>query len=558
MMGSAARCSVGFEVARSAARGRARRRFAGFVAGAALIATAAACSGSTTGNSSSGTVPPANQAAPKTEVPAVEGGTLKVGLSAEVDGMNPVSSRWSIDGNMVASSVFDPLMTFDENRNLVPKLAESVKPNDAGTEWTIKLRPGITFHDGTPLDAAAVKLNIEARKQQPLTGGALAPVESVTVQDPLTAVVKMNTPWFGYDYTIAAQGGYMAAPAQIKSNDVKKAVGTGPFMMDGEFTPGKPIVVKKNPTYWGDKAHLDGMTFTAIVDEQGRINALKAHDVDLILTQNAEGIKAFRDTPGIKQIEDVAGEEAYAMMNMATPPFDNIHARKAVAYATNPQELVDTIGDGVLKPANGPFIEGERFYNPDAGYVSYDLEKAKAEIEAYKKDTGKADLEFTIKSDVGEKHVAEPLQGQLTAAGIKATVDLQEQVTYLAAMFLGNFQMSMFRNFAYVNPDSNYIFWHSSQAKGIGVGSINFGQLKSPELDKLLDEARGNKDDASRAEQYKKLTPVLNASFPYVWLYHTDWALAGDEKVGGLTVPSKLGFARQDAKPWWNQLFLQK
>ena len=558
-MSSAARSTTGPGLPRGGWKKR-RHRAGAFLAAAAVIGGAAACSGSTTSGSAAGTVPPANQAAPKTEVPAVDGGTLKVGLSAELDGMNPVTSRWSIDGNMVASTVFDPLMTFDENRNLVPKLAESMKSNDTGTEWTIKLRPNVKFHDGSPLNAQAVKKNIDARKAQPLTGGALAPIESVTTTDDLTTVVKMSTPWFGYDYTVAAQGGYMAAPGQIDSGDlaIKKAVGTGPFMMEGEFTPGKPIVVKKNPQYWGDKAHLDGITFTAIVDEQGRINALKAHDVDLILTQNAEGIRTFRETPGIKQVEDVAGEEAYAMLGMTTPPFDNIHARKAVAYATNPAELVETIGDGVLKPANGPFIEGERFYNPDSGYVAYDPEKAKQEIELYKQDTGKPDLEFAIRSDVGEKHVAEPLQGQLAAVGIKATVDVQEQVTFLTTMFLGQFQMAMFRNFAYVNPDSNYIFWHSSQAKGVGVGSINFGQLKSPDLDKALDEARGNKDDASRAEQYKKLTPVLNATVPYVWLYHNDWALAGDEKVGGLSVPGKLGFASQDAKPWWNQLFLQK
>lgn len=538
----------------------ARRRLAhALVVAGSVALVAVACGGNANQSSSPGSVAPANQAAPTSEGPPKQGGTLKVGLSAEIDGLSPIQGRWSLDGNLIASSVFDPLMTFDEQRNLVPKLAESVKPNTAGTEWTIKVRPNVTFHDGSPLNAEAVSKNIVNRKNQPLTGGALEPVASVETVDQLTVVVKMKQPWFGYDYTLAAQGGYMAAPAQLDSGDLamKKAIGTGPFRQVGEFSAGKAIVVERNPSYWGDKAHLDGITFTAIVDESGRVNALGAHDVDLILTQNADAIRDFRTKPGIKQVEDVAGEEAYGMFGMTTPPFDNIHARKAVAYAVNRQELAETVGEGVLKPANGPFTEADRFYSPESGYPDYDLAKSKEELELYKRDTGQSELSFTIRSDVGENHVTEPLQGQLAAAGIKAEIETMEQITFLTNMFLGKFQMAMFRNFAYVNPDSNYIFWHSSQAKGVGTGSINFGQLKSPELDKALDEARANPDEASRTEAYKKLTPVLNASVPYVWLYHNDWALVGDAKVGGLSIAGKLGFGRQDAKPWWNQLWLE-
>jgi ABC-type transport system substrate-binding protein len=537
----------------------ARTRRAGAIAAALVLATlAAACSDATSPTAPAGSAPKANQAAPKDEGTPTVGGTLRMGMTAEIDGLNPVRARWSLDGNTIGSALFDTLLTFDENRNLVPRLALSVKPDATGEQWTIALRPNVTFHDGSPFDANAVKKNIDARKAQPITGGALEPIESTEVVDPLTVLVKMKTPWFGYDYTLAAQGGYMVAPAQIDAgpDSMKQAIGTGPFTLVGEFVSGQPIKVERNKSYWGDKALLDGITFTAMVDENVRVQALKAHDVDLIMTQSPNAIRTFRETEGFHEVEDVAGEETYAMFGMETPPFDNVHARKALAYATDQQDIVDKLGEGVIQPANGPFISGERFYNENAGYPAFDLEKAREEIEAYKRDTGASELSFSILTDSGEESAATVLQGQWAAAGITAKVDKFEQISFLATVFSGKFQIAMFRNFAYINPDSNYIFWSSTQAKGVGVGSINFGQLKDPELDKALDAARSNPDDAKRAELYKDLTPKLNATVPYIWLYHNDWALAAAEKVGGLGAPQKLGFGRQDAKPWWTLIWM--
>src|SRR5690606_24149257 len=126
---------------------------------------------------------------------------------------------WSLDGNLIGSAIFDTLLTFDENRQLVPALATSVTPNADGTVWTITVREGVTFHDGTPFDAAVVKANIDKRKSNPITGGALAPIGEVVVVDPKTVEVRMSTPWFGYDYTLAAQGGYMESLGQLSSPD---------------------------------------------------------------------------------------------------------------------------------------------------------------------------------------------------------------------------------------------------------------------------------------------------------------------------------------------------
>lgn len=492
----------------------------------------------------------------------VPGGVLVVAVPGAIDGLNPVQARWALEGNIVGSAMFDTLLSLDENDQIVPRLAESVNPNDTGTSWTIKLRPDVRFHDGSPLDAAAVKLNIDTRKAQPLTGGALDPIvegpDGVTVVDPLTVRVDMKSPWFGYDYTLAAQAGYMVAPSQIAmgADSMNVAIGTGPFELIGTFASGEPIELTRNEDYWGEPALLDKLTFTNIVEDISRANALEAGDVDMILTQNADTIRELRTDDSVKQVEDIAAEEAFVMLNVAVPPFNDPNARRALALATDRDAVVGFVGEGVKEPAEGPFTENELFYNPESGYPDFDLEAARRAVDDYKRATGASDLSFTLSSSPGEQDAMQPLQAMWADAGIDAALDVGEQTTYLTNLFLGDFQAAMFRNFSYISPDSNFIFWHSSQANGIGNGSINFGQINSPELDAALESARATDDADARRAEYQRITPVLNEYLPYVWLYHNDWAFAADTRVNGLVNVEALGFGRTDAKPWWGTIWV--
>ena len=426
----------------------------------------------------------------------------------------------------------------------------------------MKLRPGVTFHDGTDFDADAVKANIEARKAVPISGDSIKQIDQVVVVDPLTVEVHMSAPWFGYDYTLAAQAGYMVAPSLIGQPDaMQKAVGTGPFELDGSWSPGTPVKVKRYDGYWGDKPHLDGITFTALIDQTSRTASLESGDVDLIFTQDPAAVTKFRSKDGFIQVEDFAAEETFAMLNLGDPPFNNIHARRALAYATDPNAANQAVGGGIQEVADQPYTKDEQYYVPDAGYVSYDTAKAQEEVQAYKDDTGESSLSFTLKIPSGgsQKAEAELLQAQWNAVGIDASLNEIEQSSFLGDIFTSTFQAAMFRNFAYVNPDSNYIFWHSSFAKQPGqAGGINFGQIRSDAVDNALDTARRSTDPAVRQQAYQDVVRGLNAEVAYIWLYHNVWGLAAKDTVGGLSAPEKLGFARQDAKPWWPQIWLKQ
>jgi peptide/nickel transport system substrate-binding protein len=528
----------------------------------ALALVAMGCSSSDSDTSTGDQSQQVNQGAPVDEGPPQDGGTLRVAVGAEIDGLYPVEARWSLEGNLIGSSIYDTLLTFDEDRNLVPRLAESMTPNDDGTVWTITLRPNVTFHDGTPFDGAAVKANIDARKAVAITGTALAPIQEVVVVDPLTVEVRMSTPWFGYDYTVAAQGGYMVAPSLIGADDaMQRAIGTGPFQLDGSWSPGTPVNVTRNDNYWGDAPHLDGIQFRALLDQTSRKAALESGDVDVIFTQDPATVQEFRSKDGYVQVEDFAAEETFVMLNVAEPPFDNLNARQALAYATDPDAINAAVGGNIQEVADQPYTEDEDYFVTDSGYPGYDPAAAEEAVQRYKEETGESSLSFTLKtpSSNQQKSEAELLQAQWAAVGIEAGLDQAEQATFLADTFGGNFQAAMFRNFAYVNPDSNYIFWHSSYAKEPGgFGGINFGQIRSDAIDGALETARRTSDTAQRTEEYQNVVRAINEELPYIWIYHGVWGLAATDQVGGLTVPQGLGFARQDAKPWWPQIWLKQ
>jgi len=530
------------------------------------------CTSSATsdGQGSAGTPAPldvkTNPNQPKDDGAPKSGGTLRFAVDAETDGFNPVSNNFAQAGNMIASSIYDPLMKITADRSIEPYLAESVTPNADSTVWTIKARPNVVFHDGAPFDGEAIRANIATRKTSGLASIALEPIDSVTTVDAMTAQVKMKQPWAAWNWTLASQTGYMVSPKALLKEDgtvnpavSEHPVGTGPFMFD-QREHDSFVKVKKNPNYWqAGKPYLDAIDFRIIVDPTARAKSLESGTVDAMFTERPADVKKFREASGYIQAEDFQGDTSAVMLNEAKPPFDNINARAALAYATDRQSVIDTVGDGLPPDANGPYNPTQKWYVPDAPYPSFDLAKAKEHVEKYKQETGQPTLSFEISGRPGDDQetLLQVLLEQWKSAGIEATIKTLEQTQFLINVVYGKYQAAPFRNFSYVDPDSNYIFFHSSSAKGLDVLSINFTQMKDPVIDAALDKARASNDPAVRKESYATVIRRLNENLGYIWLYHNLWAFTASDKVGGLKHVQDEGFARQDAKPWWSVLWMK-
>lgn len=472
--------------------------------------------------------------------PPKAGGTLTVGLDAETDGWNPSNSQWAGAGYYVAQSIFDPLMTFGADNKPHPYLAQSLTPNADFTQWTMKLRPGIKFQDGEPLNAAAVVLQLNKNKASALVGQAYGPFKSATAVDDLTVRIDMSTPWSAFPAALTGQGGYLAAPKQLNATGsaaTDKPIGTGPYSFK-EWVRDDHLTVVKNPSYWRKGLPLlNQITYKVIVDPQSRLNSLQAGQLDYEYDNTAANIVQAKNNKNLTVIQQDLDQPTMVMLNTAVAPLNDLRVRQGLAYATNVQQLIDTVGQGMPKQADGPYQPGSPWYAPSGYPLKPDLAKAKSLIDAYKSDhhiTG--DLKFTLACTptTSNNQSMQLIKSQWAKVGVDVTRKTEEQATYINDALLGKYQANCWTYLGSKDPDIDAIWMFSSNANPPGQLALNFPRIKDPAIDQAYLAARKTDVQATRAAEYAKVWKKLAAEVPYLWTTHLHNALIFRNNVQGI------------------------
>jgi peptide/nickel transport system substrate-binding protein len=519
----------------------------------ALILLAAACGGGDDDDSAGG----GGGGSPSTadEGTPTPGGEVTFGLEAETTGGYCLAeAQLAISGIQVARAIYDTLTAPDEKGEIKPFLAESVEPNDDYTQWTIKLRPNVKFHDGTALDATVVKNNLDAyRGQYPkrtplLFSFVFKDVQSVDVVDPMTVRVTTVRPWVSFPWFLwsSARLGMMGQKQLDSSNCPKDLVGTGPFKLQN-WTVNNAFVAVKNPDYWAkDKdgnqlPYLDKITFKPLEDGRARLSSLESGDFDMIHTSGALQIDEIRKKAqdgSLNNTEsDRFGEVGYIMLNASKPPFDNMIARQVLAYGIDRKKVNEIRALGIPTLAQGPFAPGNVGYLKDAGFPEYDADKAKDLVAQYKQETGQ-DLQFTL-THAGDPDTTQTAQlYQQLMKDIGVTVNLQpiaDQSQLINAAIGGDFQAVTWRNHPGADPDTQYVWWYNTKE---APNPINFGRFVDPEINKLLDEGRTTPDQATRKKIYEDLNRRFASQLWNIWASYTIWSVATQPNVHGTLGPN--------------------
>ena len=458
------------------------------------------------------------------------------GLEGETpDGWNPASTQCAVACHTVMRAIFDPLTIEGTDGAPRPYLLESFEANEDFTTWTLRMRPGITFHDGTPADANALATHFEKLKGGTLTGQVVRRLESWTVVDDLTLELRSSSPYAGLPSHLTGQLGYLAAPSQYADPDgAANPVGTGPFVFNS-WIPNQELIADRNPAYWKTDAdgrslpYLDRVVFRAIPDGDTRSLALRSGDLDvhhvndpLIATDNRENHKVVEEGSFFQTV--------YMLLNNAKPPFDDIRARRAVALCTDYETYNLLRAGGNVPIANGPFGPNTPGYLADTGFPTYDPEAGRA-LWSQLDNPGTVELGTT--NNPVNLITTELVAQMWNDCGVDTKITQYDQGTLILNAVIGSFQTFLWRNHNGASLEAERIWWHTEYASGL---AINFGRILSPRIDAALDAASQTAD----RDELRALAEDINRAFAEdvhnVWLTWSLWMLPHQDHVQNLAL----------------------
>lgn len=466
----------------------------------------------------------------------VRGGSLTVAVTSDISGFYPPNSNFDWTGKTYANTIYDLLVVVGNDGSYQPYLCQSITPNATADTWTMVLRPGVTFHDGSALTADVVVANFEVLKASFLTSKALTQVASASASDANTVVYTLTGPDPNFPYTLTTQVGYVVGQAMIDAEKAgvssTKPIGTGPFVFS-EWLPNQHFIATRNPSYWRQGLpYLDQVKYLPIPDSSQRAASLKSGSVDMIVTNDPKTPATFASNPSYQLVDttqSVVGEPniTFICLNTAVAPTNDLSIRKALAMATDQAAVQKVFGAGMVEPLNGVFPPGSPYYT-ETGYPTYDLAAATKLVDAYKAAHGTPVIDLTTITDPRLAVLVQLLQQMWSQAGFQVTISTVEQAILTTQLTTGKFQAITATQFGAAVPDANYQWWSTTTTAPVGQLALNFTRNSDPLIEAAMLQARATTDRATRVAAWQTVDKRLAADLPYIWIQKSYFGVAAN------------------------------
>jgi peptide/nickel transport system substrate-binding protein len=461
---------------------------------------------------------------------------LRVGLADDPDVLDPSLARTYV-GRIVFAAICDKLFDIDEKLDIVPQLALGHETSADGKTVTIKLRPGVKFHDGEPFDAQAAKYSLD--RHLTMKGSFRKPelgsVDKVEVVDPLTIRLILKAPFSPLLAQLTDRAGMMMSPKAAEAAGDKfglHPVCAGPYKFVERVQQDR-IVVEKFADYWNkDQVFIDKITFLPVIDSTVRLANLQSGGLDMIERVLATDIKAVRDNSKLKLIKAVSLGYQGITMNLANGPKaqnplgKHPRVRRALELSLDRDAINQVVFNGEFVPGNQWISPQNFYYQPAFPIPKRDVAKAKALL----KEAGVTPpltLDFMVPSGPEPRAVAEVVQSMAAEAGFDLKIRVTEFATSLKQAEDGDFQLYLIGWSGRSDPDGNsYSFQVCDQPQ-------NAGKYCDMQVDADHAEARATSDPAARKKAYEKVAAKVLADGPIIYLYHPQVLVALSNKVEG-------------------------
>ncbi|AMQ04615.1 ABC transporter substrate-binding protein [Sporosarcina psychrophila] len=452
--------------------------------------------------------------------------------TSDVVGLSPILMNDSVSAN-ATEHLYEQLFKLNgDTMEIEPLLAESYENPDELT-WTIKLKKDISFHDGTPFNAEAVKYTFE-KLRDPATAAPRAslmePIDTITVIDEHTIEIKTLYPYGPFLATLSHTNAAIVSPTADQKQDLmREPVGTGPYKFVS-WTPGDQVVMAANEDYWGGKPEMDKFTIKVVPEISTAISMLQAGEVQFIDNLPTEQIERLEGMGNIN-IEKKEGTTIYYLtFNHAKDRNKDPDFRKAVASAIDRDAFISKLnGLGVRSDSIlGPKVFGYDESADKAG-TPYDVEAAKALVE--KNGYGKEPIKLLTANRSNFILMAEIVQAQLTEAGFKVQIESMEWATFLDTARAGEYDLT-FLSWANVTADGSEMFYPNFHSDN--VGSSNRSHYSNAEFDKLVDASRSTIDQDERKNYLEQANKLMLDEDVAVVMNHGFVTAALNKEYSGL------------------------
>jgi peptide/nickel transport system substrate-binding protein len=455
------------------------------------------------------------------------GGVLRAGMQTDPVGLDPHTTQATATRNML-ENVYDTLVMFDSQMQIVPALAESWTTSEDGLTWTFKIRQGITFHDGSVFKASDVAFSLNRIKDPAIASprsGDFEVIEGVTAPDDATVVITLTKPFSPLLSKLAQSLNVIVseAVANANNNDLNSVViGTGPFKFV-EYVPQTKMTLEKNPDFWGKDAdgnqlpYLDGITFQFYPEPTARTTAIQTGNADWIEYVPAADVEILRADSNLQVIGGLSNNFRSIYLNVTRLPFDNKLVRQAISYAIDEGAIVDValFGTGGVA-ATGTTVPVGQFYAIESSpYNGRDVEKAKELLaEAGFADGLEFDLYVTSTYDF-LRTPAEIIQSNLAEIGVTVNIVAEDWNVYLPKVLDHDFTATILGESGQSDPDD--FLYDVFRTEGGG----NLGLYSNADLDALLDQGREIADPEERKVLYTQAQEMILDEAPQVFLFHS-------------------------------------
>jgi len=463
--------------------------------------------------------------------------TLRIGLAEDPDVLDPSMARTFV-GRIVFAGLCDKLFDLDEKLNIVAQLATSHEWSADNKSLTIKLRSGVTFHDGEKFDAQAVKYNLERHKNMQGSNrrGELAVVSSVDVVDPSTVRINLAAPFAPLLAVLTDRAGMMVSPKAAEAAGDKfgaKPVCSGPFRFVERIAQDR-IVLERFPNYWNKgQIHFDRIVYQPIVDATVRLANLRSGQLDFIERLAPSDVPNLRNDSrfkidkiveiGYQGITINVGKSDLAQKN---PLGKDARVREALELSLDRDAIVKVAMEGEAQAGNQWVAPTNKFYGKSAPIPKRNVERAKQLL----KEAGVPNPSFTLMTPTTSdaQRIAQIVQAMAKDAGFDIKIQSTEFATSLNLADKGQFEAYVLAWSGRADPDGNL---HTMLAC---KGPTNYAGYCKEDVEKLIDESRTSLDPARRAAAYDKIAQALAKDRPIIYLYHRNWLWAHTAKLSGL------------------------